>query len=429
MEGATSHPPPASQPTATAMVDAVRAAAARRRFGALAYRDFRLILFGQVVSALGSWMQLVAQGWLVYNLTGSSFYLGTVALARAIPAIALVLFGGAVADRYDRRAIVATMNGSVVVLATALGILTITGLVEVWHIVVVALLQGIAFSFEVPSRQSLISEIVAPRDVASAVSMNALSFNVSGVVGPAIAALLIEPIGEGGIFMLNGASYLSAVLAACLVRTPKRYERSSGGSLIGNVVDGLRYVRRTPELFAVVGIGTLVALLVRPYLNLLPVFAGDILDVGPRGLGTMNAAIGVGAVLAATLCAVLGRFRWRGLVFLISCALFGAGVVGLALSTDYVVSIAIVTALGFLSTYSGTNSNMILQTHSDPRMRGRVVSLHGLQMMGINPLGVMLLGALGSVYGVPLVLAIAGGLTLLASLWTIVRAPTVRPLD
>jgi MFS family permease len=411
------------------MVDAVRAAAARRRFGALAYRDFRLILFGQVVSALGSWMQLVAQGWLVYNLTGSSFYLGTVALARAIPAIALVLFGGAVADRYDRRAIVATMNGSVVVLATALGILTITGLVEVWHIVVVALLQGIAFSFEVPSRQSLISEIVAPRDVASAVSMNALSFNVSGVVGPAIAALLIEPIGEGGIFMLNGASYLSAVLAACLVRTPKRYERSSGGSLIGNVVDGLRYVRRTPELFAVVGIGTLVALLVRPYLNLLPVFAGDILDVGPRGLGTMNAAIGVGAVLAATLCAVLGRFRWRGLVFLISCALFGAGVVGLALSTDYVVSIAIVTALGFLSTYSGTNSNMILQTHSDPRMRGRVVSLHGLQMMGINPLGVMLLGALGSVYGVPLVLAIAGGLTLLASLWTIVRAPTVRPLD
>lgn len=408
---------------------AARAAAARRRFGALAYRDFRLILFGQVVSALGSWMQLVAQGWLVYNLTGSSFFLGTVALARAIPAIALVLFGGAVADRYDRRVIVATMNGSVVVLATTLGILTITGLVEVWHIVVVALLQGIAFSFEVPSRQSLISEIVAPRDVASAVSMNALSFNVSGVIGPAIAALLIEPIGEGGIFILNGASYLSAVLAACLVRTPKRYERSSGGSLIGNVVDGLRYVRRTPELFAVVGIGTLVALLVRPYLNLLPVFAGDILDVGPRGLGTMNAAIGVGAVLAATLCAVLGRFRWRGLVFLISCALFGAGVVGLAMSTDYLVSIAIVTALGFLSTYSGTNSNMILQTHSDPRMRGRVVSLHGLQMMGINPLGVMLLGALGSVYGVPLVLAIAGGLTLLASLWTIVRAPTVRPLD
>ncbi len=397
------------------------------RLGALRYRDFRLIFFGQAVGATGTWMQLVAQGWLVYTLTDSPFYLGLVGLARAVPAFLFALVGGAVADRYDRRAIMAIANGVISALALTLGVLTLSGVVQVWHVVLLAFVMGTAFSFEMPSRQSLVSHTVEPKEVVNAVGLNSVAFNTAAVIGPALAAVLIELIGEGGVFLVNAASHLVIVPAALMMR-PVKGSPSQGG-ILANVVDGLRYVRRAPELLGLVLLGATLSLLARPYGQLMPVFARDILEAGASGLGALNAATGAGALVGAVLVATSGSYPRRGLVLVLSGAGFGAALVLFSLSTSFVLSLVIAIGLGFFSAFAGINSNAMLQTHSDPRMRGRVLSLHGLSMMGVVPLGVMLEGALGSLVGVPLVLGIGGAISFLVALGVAFLAPKVRSLE
>jgi hypothetical protein len=399
----------------------------RGRFGALTYRDYRLVFFGQVVSSTGGWMQMVAQGWLVYQLTGSPFYLGLIGLARAVPAFLFALVGGAVADRYDRRVIMGVANGAICILALILGLLTISGLVAVWHVVIIAFFMGTAFSFEMPSRNSLISHIVGPKDVVSAVGLNSVAFNTAQVVGPALAAVLIIQIGAGNVFLLNSAGYLTVIAAALLLRPTPR-ATSGSGSLLSNIVDGLRYVRRMPELLALVSLAALISLLARPYLHLLPAFAEDVLQVGAGGLGALNSASGIGALVGAVVVAGWGG-RHRGLMICATAAGFGGMLVLFGLSTSYFVSLTAALALGLLSSYTGISSNTVLQTRSDARMRGRVLSLHGLTMMGVVPLGVMLEGALGSLLGVQLVAALGGALTVISAIAVLILVPRLRRLD
>jgi MFS family permease len=183
------------------------------RFGACASRDFRLLFFGQAVSAIGTWMQMVVQGWLVYSLTGSPFYLGLVALARAVPVVIFSLVGGAVADRADRRLVIGVANGVAGILAAILGVLIWTRMVTIWHIVAIAFLLGLAFAFETPCRQALISDIVEEKDLVSAVGLNSLAFNIAAVIGPAVAGGLIVWMDAGAVFLLNGLSYAAVVAA------------------------------------------------------------------------------------------------------------------------------------------------------------------------------------------------------------------------
>lgn len=398
------------------------------RFGALTYYDFRLAFFGQCISAVGSWMQMVTLGWLVYDLTGSAFYLGLVGLARAIPALIFTLVGGAAADRYNRRMIVGVANGVVTICAFVLGILCITGLVSVWHIIAIAFITGTAFAFEVPSRQALISSIVDSKDVVGALGLMSVAFNTAQVIGPAFAAVLIEWIGEGPVFVLNGFAYSAVVLAAVVMRVQGRPEARGSGSILANVLDGLRYIRRTPELCWLVISMAILSLLARPFGQLMPVFARDVLDVGAAGLGALNSAAGAGALAGAVLTATLGSYRGRGLALMLSAAGFGLLLVAFGLSTSFTLSLVISGAIGLLSAFSGINTNTMLQLHADHRMRGRVISLHGLTMMGVVPLGVMLEGALGSIVGVPTVVIVAGFAAMLVVVYTMVAAPKVRSL-
>jgi MFS family permease len=398
------------------------------RFGALTYYDFRLAFFGQCISAVGSWMQMVTLGWLVYDLTGSSFYLGLVGLARAVPALIFTLVGGAAADRYNRRLIVGVANGVVTLCAFLLGILCLTNAVSVWHIIAIAFITGTAFAFEVPSRQALISSIVEPRDVVGALGLMSVAFNTAQIVGPAFAAVLIEWIGEGPVFLLNGFAYSAVVLAAVAMHAPGRPTARGSGSIIANVLDGLRYIRRTPELCWLVISMAILSLLARPFSQLMPAFARDVLGVGAAGLGALNSAAGAGALAGAVLTALFGSYRGRGLALLASAAGFGLLLVAFGLSTSFTVSLVLSGGIGLLAAFSGINTNTMLQTHADHRMRGRVISLHGLTMMGVVPLGVMLEGALGSVVGVPTVVIVAGAGSLLIALYTIVAAPKVRAL-
>jgi predicted MFS family arabinose efflux permease len=398
------------------------------RFGALTYYDFRLAFFGQCISAVGSWMQMVTLGWLVYDLTGSAFYLGLVGLARAIPALVFTLVGGAAADRYNRRMIVGVANGVVTLCAFILGILCLTHTVSVWHIIAIAFITGTAFAFEVPSRQALISSIVDPRDVVGALGLMSIAFNTAQIVGPAFAAILIEWIGEGPVFLLNGFAYSAVVLAAVAMHTQGRPTARGSGNILANVIDGLRYVRRTPELcWLIISMG-IVSFLARPFTQLTPAFARDVLEVGAAGLGALNSAAGAGALAGAVLAAAFGSYRGRGLALLLSAAGFGLLLVAFGLSTSFTLSLILAGAIGLLSAFSGINTNTMMQTHADARMRGRVISLHGLTMMGVVPLGVMLEGALGSVIGVPMVVIVAGLASMLVVVYTIVAAPKVRAL-
>ena len=399
------------------------------RFGALTYYDFRLAFFGQCISAVGSWMQMVTLGWLVYDLTGSAFYLGLVGLARAIPALIFTLLGGAAADRYNRRMIVGVANGVVTICAFVLGILCITGTVSVWHIIAIAFITGTAFAFEVPSRQALISSIVEPKDVVGALGLMAVAFNTAQVIGPAFAAVLIEWIGEGPVFVLNGFAYSAVVLAAVVMRVQGRPAARGNGSILANVLDGLRYIRRTPELCWLVISMAILSFLARPFTQLTPVFARDVLDVGAAGLGALNSAAGAGALAGAVLAAALGSYRGRGLALLLSAAGFGLLLVAFGLSTSFTLSLVLCGAIGLLSAFSGINTNTMMQAHADPRMRGRVISLHGLTMMGVVPLGVMLEGALGSLMGVPTMVMVAGAAATLVVVYTIFAAPKVRALS
>ncbi|MDP8923480.1 MAG: MFS transporter [Chloroflexota bacterium] len=363
-------------------------------------------------------------------MTGSSFYLGLVGLARVIPALAFSLVGGAVADRYDRRAIMGLANAAVAFSAIALGLLTLAGLVQVWHIIVLALITGTAFSFEMPARQSLVSYLVPAKDVVAALSLNAVAFNTAQVLGPALAAILIEAIGEGSVFVLNGLTYVTVVAAAIMMRPtlPATAARGSG-NLLANVLEGLRYVRRMPALFALVTSMAVVSLLARPFGQLMPAFARDVLDVGAGGLGALNSAAGAGALAGAVLSAALGSYRGRGQAVVLSAVGFGVALVAFGFSTNFTLSLVLSVVIGLLSAFSGINTNTLLQANSDARMRGRVISLHGLTMMGVVPLGVMLEGVLGSLLGVPLVVILAGLLTSLVALWTVIAAPRVRALS
>lgn len=398
------------------------------RFGALAYYDFRLAFFGQCISAVGSWMQMVTLGWLVYDLTGSAFYLGLVGLARAIPALVFTLVGGAAADRYNRRMIVGVANGVVTVCAFVLGILCLTNTVNVWHIIAIAFITGTAFAFEVPSRQALISSIVDSKDVVGALGLMSVAFNTAQVVGPAFAAVLIEVIGEGPVFIANGFAYSAVVLAAVAMHTNGRPEARGSGSILGNVLDGLRYIRRTPELCWLVISMAVLSFLARPFTQLTPAFARDVLEVGAAGLGALNSAAGAGALVGAVLTAMLGSYRGRGLALMLSAAGFGLLLAAFGLSTNFTLSLVLSGGIGLLSAFSGINTNTMLQTNADARMRGRVISLHGLTMMGVVPLGVMLEGALGSIVGVPMVVTVAGAASVLVVAYTIVAAPKVRAM-
>ena len=398
------------------------------RFGALTYRDYRLLFFGQAVSSVGGWMQMIAQGWLVYALTGSSFWLGAVALARAIPVFIFSLIGGSVADRYDRRFVIAVANGSTAVLAFILGTLAWTNTISVWHVVVIAFLMGAAFSFEVPCRQALISTMVEEKDLVSAVGLNSIAFNLAAVIGPALAGILILYTDEGALFMLNGATYLAVVGTVMMTRAAPCAPPTKK-SLLDSTVDGLRYVWRTPELLALVSLMAVTSLLARPYIQLLPVFARDVLDIGAAGLGLLNSAAGGGALVAAITVAVLGTFRRRGLWVALSGMILGLALAVFAMSATLAVSFVATAILGFCATFSSISANTMLQANSNPKMRGRVMGLHSLTMMGIMPLGTMLEGALGSVMGVPLVLLIGGGVTAAVGLFIAVRARRLRVLE
>jgi MFS family permease len=382
---------------------------------ALQYRNFRLFFAGQLISLIGTWMQNVAQAWLVYRLTGSPVLLGAAGFASQIPVFLLAPVGGVVADRYSRhRLVIATQTASML-LAFALAALTLSGAVRVWHIFALSALLGVVNSFDIPARQAFIVGLVAKPDLMNAIALNSSMFNASRVVGPAIAGILVAGIGEGWCFFANGASYIAVIIGLLLMRVARHEPAAQQGSPLSRMAEGFRFVLEHPPVHALLVLLGVVSLTGMPYAVLMPIFAHRILHGGAKALGLLMGSTGVGALAAALTLASRRDLKGLGRWVAFAALGFGAGLVAFSFSRIFWLSAAILALCGFAMMIQMGSSNTLIQSMSPDRLRGRVMSVYSMMFMGMAPFGALLAGAVADRLGAPFTVAGGGVISMLAS--------------
>lgn len=378
----------------------------RDTFAALKYRNFRLFFVGQLVSLIGSWIQSTAQGWLVYQLTGSKVLLGTVAAVGSLPMLLLSIWGGSVADRHPKRTVVFLTQTGMMLLAFVFAALVWSGRIQPWHILVLSALGGVAMAFDMPARQAFTVEMTSRKDLMNAVSLNSSIVNGARVVGPAVAGFLIAHVGMAICFFLNGLSYFAVLGGLLLMRLPRFVPPAEPASAWRHVLEGFVYVvghrrlRRLLLLFGVVGIFGW------SYSVLLPAYATDILHVGERGYGALLSANGLGALLGALTVATYGnRLRPRRLI-LGGLWLFSAMLLLLAVVRWFPLVLACMAVGGWGMLLYFSTTNTLLQINVSDEMRGRVMGIWALLFGGMMPLGGLESGLLSQAIGVPWTVAV-----------------------
>jgi len=382
---------------------------------ALQYRNYRLFFAGQIISLIGTWMQNVAQAWLVYRITGSPVLLGAAGFSAQIPVFLLAPVGGVVADRYSRhRLVIATQTASML-LAFALAALTLSGTVRVWHIFALSALLGVVNSFDIPARQAFIVGLVAKPDLINAIALNSSMFNASRVLGPAIAGVLVAGIGEGWCFFANGASYIAVIAGLLLMNVPPHRPAAQPGSPLSRMLEGFRFVIQNPPIHALLALLGVVSLTGMPYAVLMPIFADRILHGGARALGLLMGSTGIGALAAALMLASRRDLKGLGRWVALAALGFGAGLVAFSFSRIFWLSAAILALCGFSMMIQMGSSNTLIQSMSPDRLRGRVMSVYSMMFMGMAPFGALLAGAVADRLGAPLTVAGGGALSMLAA--------------
>ena len=394
-------------------------------FRALRHRNFQLFFSGQLISLTGTWMQNIAQAWLVYRLSGSSLQLGSVSFASQIPVFLFAPLGGIIADRHNRQHVVIATQTSAMILAFILSVLTLTHTVEVWHIFVLATLLGIVNAFDIPARQSFLVEMVGREDLMNAIALNSSMFNGARIVGPAIAGILVASIGEGWCFFGNGVSYIAVIIGLALMRIQER-RRPASASHFEHIIEGFRFARGTGPIRAVLLLLGIVSLVGMPYSVLMPIFADTILHGGARGLGILMGSTGVGALLAALALAAKAGLRGLGRWIALAAGGFGVSITLFSLSRNFWLSAALLVPVGFCMMLETSSSNTLLQAMVPDELRGRVMSLYSMMFMGMAPFGAFFGGALADRIGAPLTVALGGVACVGAALLFGLRLPTIR---
>jgi MFS family permease len=369
---------------------------------ALRHRNFQLFFSGQLISLIGTWMQTVAQSWLVYRITGSSLLLGSVGFASQIPVFLFAPIGGIVADRHNRRHVVIGTQIAAMILASILAVLTLTGRVQVWHIFVLASLLGIVNAFDIPGRQSFLVNMVGKEDLMNAIALNSSMFNGARIIGPAIAGVLVAKIGEGWCFFANAVSYIAVIAGLLMMRVPPRSYRTSNASPLAHIIEGFRFVRHAAPIRAILLLLGLVSLVAMPYTVLMPIFDDRILHRGAQGLGILMGATGVGALLGALTLATRTGVRGLGRWVALSCGGFGVSLVLFSLSRYFWLSTALLLPVGFCMMLQMSSSNTLIQAMVPDHLRGRVMAVYSMMFMGMAPFGALFGGALADRLGAPL---------------------------
>ncbi|MPZ18868.1 MAG: MFS transporter [Luteitalea sp.] len=399
-----------------------------RLAAALASRNFRLLWLGAATSTSGTWMQRVAQNWLVLTLTGSAFYLGLDSFLGEVPILLFTLIGGVIADRHDRRTLLMTSQWIQLACAFILAGLVFTERVEVWHVLTLSFITGLAQAFGGPAYQSLIPALV-PRDhLPNAIALNSIQFNLARVFGPLMAGATLAALGMAACFMLNGISFLFVLAALALLRLPPHEVKRQQPHILDDLRRGIAYVRRRQALVSLIAVAFLSTFLGFPMQTLLPVFAQEVFHQGVGEYSRMMTCAGAGAVAGALVVAWLGRFAHMGRTLLILLGVYGVLVVAFALSRELWVTYVLLFASGSAVIITSSLLTSLAQLVAPDHLRGRVMSIFMVAFRGGMPLGNLLSGTVASLTSAPLILAINGLVIVVVSAYFLTRRQGVAEL-
>lgn len=401
-------------------------AARRYGFGALAHRNFRLFLFGQSVSLTGTWMQSVAQGWLVLLLTNSPFYVGLVSALGSLGVLLFTLYAGVIADRTDKRRTVVITQTLQMLQAFALAALVWSGHVTTGSVMALAAFLGIVSAFDIPTRQAFIFEMVGKDDLMNAIALNTSVFNLTRVLGPVIAGLLIGAEGVAICFFLNGLSYLAVIASLLAMRLPRWTRGVATVSAWQGFREVVAYLRGDRRAFTLVVLTAVISIFGFPYLVLMPVFARDVLRVGAAGYGMLSAAVGIGAVAGALTVAVLSARIPKGRTLVVAGTLFGGLLTVFSQSRSFAVALGVLVLVGAAMIVNNALTNTLLQTHVPDHLRGRVMGFYSFMFVGMAPLGAFQAGVVAERFGAPVAVGLGGLLSALAIVVAGWRIPELR---
>jgi MFS family permease len=393
---------------------------------AFRHRNFRLFFSGQLISLTGTWMQAIAQSWLVYSLTGSSLLLGAVGFAGQIPVFLFAFLGGAVADRYKRHFVVIATQTAAMILAFVLAALTLLGVVQIWHVFLLATLVGVVNAFDMPARQAFVVEMVGKQDLMNAIALNSSMFNSARIMGPAIAGILVAGIGEGWCFFANGVSYVAVIIGLLMMKIQPRVRPAHSGSALSQIVEGFHYVRRSEPIRALLLLLGIASAVGMPYAILMPIFADKILHGGARGLGILMGTSGVGALIGALFLAGRPNVWGLGRLTGYSCASFGISLILFAFSRSLWLSALFLMPVGFSMMVQLGSVNTLIQHMVPDQLRGRVMAFHSMMFMGMAPFGSFIAGLIAERLGAPVTVALGAIGCVAAAVLFLVKLPGLR---
>ena len=398
-------------------------------FRALSHRNYKLFFSGQSISMIGTWMTRVATSWLVYKLTGSAFLLGAVGFAGQIPSFVLAPFAGVFVDRWNRHRLLVVTQVLAMIQSAALAILTLTGTIQIWHIIALSIFQGLINAFDMPARQSFVVQMVEDRaDLPNAIALNSTLVNGARLIGPSVAGVVIALIGEGWCFTIDAVSYLAVIgsLLAMTVTPAEVVKAAKESNVLNQLRAGWDYVRGNPAISKILLLLAFVAMVGFPYTVLMPIFANEILHGGPYTLGFLMAATGTGAVIGALTLAARKTVLGLGRFIPLAAGTFGAGLVAFSFSRWLWLSLILmfITGIGFMVQMAV--SNTLIQTIVEEDKRGRVMSFYTMAFMGTAPFGSLLAGSVAEKIGAPNTLLIGGIGCVIGALWFQQALPRLR---
>jgi len=382
-----------------------------------------------LVSLTGTWIQQVAQSWLVFQLTNSALLLGIVGFLNSIPVLVLSLFGGVLADRLNKRNILITTQIIFMLLAFVLALLTQLKVITPLQIIILALLNGVVMAFDSPARQSIVVELVGKRHLFNAIALNSVAFNSSRIIGPALAGILVATIGMSGCFYINGVSFLAVIIALYSIKLANNRGDFSNNGAFKDLIEGLAFVKNNRLILALIAMVAVVSLFGIAHVILMPIFANDVLKVGVKGLGVLMSSAGCGALLGALILARLGDYKHKGRLLLFSAIVFSASLIIFSLSRTYSLSILTLASIGLSSVIVTSLINTILQIKVEDRFRGRVMSVFMLTFAGMMPFGNLIAGSLAEAFGVSFAVLFGGVICTVFFTVISIAYPAVRKIN
>lgn len=395
---------------------------------ALGNRNFRLFWSGNFLSNIGTWMQNVAQGWLVLVLTNSAFWLGVVGFAGSIPFLFVTLFGGVVADRVDKRRLLLATQTAMMILAFLLAGLAWFKVITVWEVAAIAFLNGVAMSMNAPSYQALVPRLVKREDLTNAIALNSAQFNMSRILGPTLGGYAMALFGVAGNFFLNGLSFLAVLWALLRIRYPEE-KRARRESMLASLRGGFIYLHSERQMLVLVWMTAVVSFLAIPFITFIPYFAKVQLNAGESGLGWLMACSGLGAVLSATTVAARGVIRKRGVVLTICGVIFFLAIIGICYSHRFALSECLAFCEGYSAILMISCFNISIQHLSSDEMRGRIMSIYTTSFLGLPPLGALLAGELSRYIPTGRALALMAGTAAIVFVGFFAFSRPLRELD